>query len=181
MRGIQLLTSTSATAEREFSCDRNRVYLTHPTPHSIWKGHAAMNAVDALQTWDLSEAWQISIDLAKAIDGNHMLNVDTAINLLCKLDYMKEYHAFGLLRVLNRSDLALTLKGDVEKHAKEMNSMVGFLFDVLPYEELKKWVRQQPELKHAAIGDAPLLYCETGKALVTLGILPHENSTTSMS
>ena len=110
-----------------------------------------------------------------------MLNVDTAINLLCKLDYMKEYHAFGLLRVLNRSDLALTLKGDVEKHAKEMSSMVGFLFDVLPYEELKKWVRQQPELKHAAIGDAPLLYCETGKALVTLGILPHENSTTSMS
>ena len=104
-----------------------------------------------------------------------MLNVDTAINLLCKLDYMKEYHAFGLLRVLNRSDLALTLKGDVEKHAKKMSSMVGFLFDVLPYEELKKRVRQQPELKHVEIGDAPLLYCETGKALVTLGILPHEN------
>ena len=53
-----------------------------------------------------------------------MLNVDTAINLLCKLDYMKEYHAFGLLRVLNRSDLALTLKGDVEKHAKKMSSIV---------------------------------------------------------
>ena len=110
--------------------------------------------------------------LAKAIDGNHMLNVDTAINLLCKLDYMKEYHAFGLLRVLSRSDLALKLKGDVEKHAKKMSSMVGFLFDVLPYEELKKRVRQQPELKHVEIGDAPLLYCVTGKALVTLGILP---------
>ena len=39
----------------------------------------------------MSEAWQISIDPAKAIDGNHMLNVDTAINLLCKLDCMKEY------------------------------------------------------------------------------------------
>ena len=138
----------------------------------IWKGHAAMNAVDALQTWDMREAWQISIDLAKAIDGNHMLNVDTAINLLCKLDYMKEHHAFGLLRVLSRSDIALESKGDVEKHAKKMNTMVGFLFDVLPYEELKKRVRQQPELKHVEIGDAPLLYCVTGKALVTLSILP---------
>ena len=89
-----------------------------------------------------------------------MLNVDTAINLLCKLDYMKEYHAFGLLRVLNRSDLALSIKGDVEKHVKEMSSMVGFLFDVLPYEELKKRVRQQPELKHAAIGD----FCQSSSA-----------------
>ena len=67
------------------------------------------------------------------------------------------------------------------EHAKKMNSMVGFLFDVLPYEEFKKRVRQQPELKHVEIGDARLLYCVTGKALVTLGIWPHEDSTTDMS
>ena len=74
----------------------------------------------------MSEAWQISIDPAKAIDGNHMLNVDTVINLLCKLDYMKEYHAFGLLRVLSRSELALKLKGDVEKHAKKRVAWLDF-------------------------------------------------------
>ena len=59
-----------------------------------------------------------------------------------------------------------------------MSSMVGFLFDVLPYEELEKRIRQQPELKPVGIGDASLLYCVRGKALVTLGIWPHEDSTT---
>ena len=57
-----------------------------------------------------------------------------------------------------------------------MNERVKCLFTLLPYQNLKTHLRKDPKFKNLQIGDAALIYCETGKALVSLGILPkHRN------
>ena len=51
------------------------------------------------------------------------------------------------------------------------------MFTLLPYQNLKTHLRKHPKLNNIQIGDAALIYCETGKALVSLGILPKHRNT----
>ena len=143
----------------------------------FWKGYAAINAAHSLDKWDMQEVWRIANAVVTSGSARGEVNVDAAIELLCELPYMKAYHAYGLLRVLSQSGVGLTLSGDIEKHAQEMNERVNCFFTLLPYQNLKTHLRKHPKLKNIQIGDAALIYCETGKALVSLGILPKHRNT----
>ena len=133
-----------------------------------WSGPSAFHNAAMVHEWRKQDVVALAFDVAAA---SRKLNAKVLLPQMMALPRMARYNAYAMFRVLEMALGATSCNSHV--YAASMSKGVAALSSVLTLADV---IRAHPGRKHGikrsmTNGDAALLMCETGKALVRLGLL----------
>ena len=135
----------------------------------LWKGPVGLVCRDFVKS--LRAATVVDV-IARLRLSTGVVNAELAAKTLSELPHVSCYSAFSLLRIMPEC-LGVQMS-DAEKAARTMSDTVVAMEEVMPLQTALRMsaVASRCSTQELSFGDAALVLCETGKALVVLGVLP---------
>ena len=135
----------------------------------LWKGPVGLNCRDFIIS--LSAATVVDV-IARLELNSGKVNATQAARTLSELPHMSSYGAFSMIRML---PVCLNVQiSDAEDAARTMSDTVLSMEAFVPVRAALRIsaVASRCSSREVTVGDAALVLCEAGKALVVLGVLP---------